>query len=151
MLNEDFKDILSCLLEENVEFLLIGAYALAAHGYPRATKDIDIWVKAGEENAPRIMKALSRFGAPMSQIDSHDFLTEGAVFQIGIAPRRIDITTRIDGVRFEDAYPERMQVEIEGLRIPVISRRRLIENKEASGRPQDLVDAKTLKVQGPES
>ncbi len=145
MLNKDFKDILQCLLEENVEFLLIGAYALAAYGYPRATKDLDIWVHASETNAPRIRNSLAKFGAPMNQIDQQEFLQEGIVLQIGIAPVRIDITTKIDGVSFNEAYPNRGEVQIENLNVPIISRADLIRNKEASGRPQDLVDAQMLK------
>lgn len=148
MLNEDFKDILLCLLEEKVEFLLIGAYALAAHGFPRATKDIDLWVKAGGQNAPRVFKALHRFGAPMSQVEVKDFETPGAVLQIGVAPRRIDITTKIDGVDFDDAFEARNEIEIDGLKIPILSRRHLIANKKASGRPQDLVDVQALEKAG---
>jgi len=139
--------MLQCLLEERVEFLLIGAYALAAHGYPRATKDIDIWVHASESNAPRIYHALTKFGAPTNQIDKQDFLKEGAVLQIGITPVRIDITTKVDGVQFEEAYPNRLEIEMEELRLPVISREDLIRNKTASGRPQDLVDVQMLQHQ----
>lgn len=148
MLNEDFKDILLSLLEEKVEFLLIGAYALAAYGYPRATKDIDIWLHAGEQNAPRILSALRRFGAPLEQTTAGDFLQEGTVLQIGVAPRRIDLTTKIDGVRFEDAYARKMMVDIEGMRLPVISKEDLVANKLASGRPQDLVDVEFLRKSG---
>lgn len=148
MLNEDFKDILLSLLEEKVEFLLIGAYALAAYGYPRATKDIDIWLHAGERNAPRILSALRRFGAPLEQTTASDFLQEGTVLQIGVAPRRIDLTTQIDGVRFEDAYARKMMVDIEGMRLPVISKEDLVANKLASGRPQDLVDVEFLRKSG---
>lgn len=136
--------MLQCLLQENVEFLLIGAYALAAYGYPRATKDLDLWVHASETNAPRVRKALANFGAPVERIDDQDFLNEGVVLQIGVAPVRIDITTKIDGVQFQDAYPNRVEIEVEGLHVPVISRPDLIRNKKASGRPQDLVDVQLL-------
>lgn len=148
MLNEDFKDILLSLLEEKVEFLLIGAYALAAYGYPRATKDIDIWLHAGEQNAPRILSALRRFGAPLEQTTAGDFLQEGTVLQIGVAPKRIDLTTKIDGVRFEDAYLRKTMVDIEGMRVPLISKEDLVANKLASGRPQDLVDVEFLRKSG---
>jgi hypothetical protein len=136
--------MLQCLLEENVEFLLIGAYALAAYGYPRATKDLYIWVHASEMNAPKIRKSLLKFGAAMNQIDPQDFFHEGAVLQIGTAPVRIDITTKIDGIKFEEAYRNRDEIDIENLKVPIISRKDLIRNKKASGRPQDLVDVQML-------
>jgi nucleotidyltransferase AbiEii toxin of type IV toxin-antitoxin system len=144
MLNKDFKDMLQCLLEENVEFLLIGAYALAAYGYPRATKDLDLWIHASKNNAGRIRKALTNFGAPVDRISEQDFVKEGTVLQIGVAPVRIDITTKIDGVNFEEAYPNRVEIAVEGLNVPVISRQDLIRNKKASARPQDLVDIQLL-------
>src|SRR5262247_3312066 len=97
LLNPDFRDILSVFLEESVEFLVVGAYAVAAHGLPRATKDIDLWVGCSSENAPRIISALKRFGAPLSDISETDFIRPGLTFQIGIAPRRIDIITAIAG------------------------------------------------------
>ena len=95
MLNEDYRDMLQCLLEEKVRFLLVGAYAVAVYGYPRATKDMDVFVRAASDNASNLMKALRRFGAPVSDISEIDFSVEGIVFQIGDSPRRIDITTRI--------------------------------------------------------
>lgn len=144
MLNQDFKDMLQCLLDEQVDFLLIGGYAMAAHGYPRATKDMDIWVWPHPANAEKVCRALTRFGAPMYNISSKDFSASGAVFQIGIPPNRIDISTIADGVSFEECQPSAIQIEIEGLKIPVISREDMIKNKKASGRPQDLVDAETL-------
>lgn len=142
--------MLQCLLEEKVEFLLIGAYALATYGYPRATKDLDIWVHASETNASKIRRSLTRFGAPVDQIDQKDFFEEGVVLQIGVAPVRIDITTKIDGVKFEEAYPNRVEINIENLIVPIISREDLILNKKASGRPQDLVDVQMLQ-QPPEN
>jgi hypothetical protein len=146
LLNPDFYDILFAFCAENVEFLLVGAYALAAHGLPRATGDIDLWVRCSAENAPRIMTALARFGAPLGEVSTADFLTPGIVFQIGIAPRRIDITTTIDGVTFDEAWPNRKQVEIEGLSIGVLSREHLLRNKRAAGRPKDLADVSWLEV-----
>lgn len=144
MLNNDFREMLQCLLEEKAEFLLIDAYALAAYGYPRATKDLDIWVHASETNAPKIYQALVKFGSPLDQITREDFLREGTVLQIGIPPVRIDITTKVDGVGFEEAYPHRMELDIENLKLPITSREDLIRNKKASGRPQDLVDVEML-------
>ncbi len=147
MLNPDYRDILSVFSEENVEYLLVGAYAMAVHGYVRATGDIDLWVRAEPANALRVMRALARFGAPLSQVTQEDFSTPGIVFQIGLEPRRIDILTMIDGVDFEEAWSERMEVEIETLRVSVISRSHLKQNKKASGRPKDLADLVWLEGQ----
>jgi predicted nucleotidyltransferase len=147
MLNNDYKEMLQCLSEENVKFLLVGAYALAVHGFPRATKDIDFFVWATPENAAGLIRALARFGAPMEGISASDFSSEGAIFQIGNSPRRIDIITTIDGIKFERAYANRKLFSIEGLQIPVISLEDLIANKRASGRKQDLADVEKLESQ----
>jgi len=144
MLNKDYKDMLQSLSEENVKFLLVGAYALAVHGFPRATKDIDVFVWASPENAANLMRALGRFGAPVNDFSAADFATEGTVLQIGGGPRRIDILTRIDGVKFAEAYSRRVTVRLEGLDVPVISREDLIANKRATGRTQDLADIERL-------
>jgi predicted nucleotidyltransferase len=144
MLNEDYKEMLQCLLEENVRFLLVGAYAVAVYGYPRATKDIDIFVRAVPENASSLLKALARFGAPLSGVSESDFSTEGIVFQIGNSPRRIDILTRISGVEFERAYANRKTISVAGMDVPIISLEDLIANKLATGRTQDLADVEKL-------
>jgi hypothetical protein len=115
MLNKDYKEMLQCLLEEEVKFLLVGAYALAAHGFPRATKDIDFFVWATPVNSANLMKALARFGAPLHDVSAADFASEGVVFQIGNSPRRIDIITNISGVKFEHAYSNREVIFLEGL------------------------------------
>ncbi len=148
MLNPDYKEMLQCLFEENVRFLLVGAYALAVYGYPRATKDIDFFVEATPENASNLLRALSRFGAPLSEVSEADFAAEGIVFQIGTSPRRIDILTRISGVEFEMAYTNRKLVSVDGIEIPVISVTDLIANKRASGRSQDLADVEKLEALG---
>lgn len=144
MLNEDYKEMLSCLVGEKVEFIVVGAYALAVHGYPRATGDIDIWVNPEESNAERVYRALARFGAPMGGIREEDFRQKGIIFQIGIAPRRIDILTDIDGVGFDEAYRDKIIIDIENLKIPVLSIEMMIRNKTASGRKKDLLDAEHL-------
>ena len=144
MLNKDYKEMLQSLSEEDVKFLLVGAYALAVHGFPRATKDIDFFIWASPENAANLMRALERFGAPIKDFSAADFASEGTVLQIGTGPRRIDILTRIDGVKFSEAYARRVTVRLEGLDVPVISREDLIANKRASGRPQDLADIERL-------
>ena len=144
MLNKDYKEMLQFLLEEKVEFILVGAYALGAHGYPRATGDIDIWVKADENNSKKTYNALARFGAALDQIQMDDFAVEGVIFQIGVAPRRIDIITRIDGVTYPEANDDKIIVEVEGLLLPVLSLENLIKNKLATGREKDKLDAKYL-------
>lgn len=145
MLNEDYKEMLQRLLDAGVEFLLVGAYALAAHGHPRATGDIDIWVRPSSENARRVYTVLAAFGAPLQDVAPQDFSSPDVVFQIGVAPRRIDIMTGISGLEFAEAARNASQVEIEALTIPVLSRADLITNKEASGREKDLLDAKILR------
>lgn len=144
MLNPDYRDMLSAFADAGVEYLVIGAYALAAHGHLRATGDMDLWVRRGPENAERILRALSAFGAPLSEVESEDFETPGTVFQIGVSPRRIDIFTTISGVDFQEAWPERMEIEIEGVTVPILGRQHLIRNKRALGRPQDQADIERL-------
>lgn len=144
MLNSDYKEMLQCLLGEGVRFLLVGAYAVAVYGFPRATKDIDFFVHAAPDNASNLMRALNRFGAPLSDVSAADFSSEGIIFQIGNSPRRIDIITRISGIDFVRAYANRKNVSIEGVEVPVISLEDLITNKRASGRSQDLADIEKL-------
>lgn len=143
-MNPDFSDMLSALSDEGVEFLVVGAYALAAHGLPRATGDLDVWVRPAVANAEHVLQALIRFGAPTDAIAVEDFRVGGIVFQIGVAPSRIDLLTAIDGVDFEDAWRERVEVDVEGVRVPVISREHLLRNKQATGRPRDRADADWL-------
>ena len=144
MLNKDYKEMLQLLLEEQVDFILVGAYALAAHGYPRATGDIDIWVRADEINSINIYRALERFGAPVDQITVNDFANEGIVFQIGVTPRRIDIITHLDGVSFGEADEDKVIVKVEGLKLPILSFDKLIKNKLSTGRERDELDVKLL-------
>lgn len=140
MLNPDYRDMLSAFCEENVEFMVVGAYALAFHGFPRATGDIDLWVQRSQENASRVWRALVRFGAPLSDLSLDDLTKPGMVFQIGIAPRRIDILTSIGGVEFDEAKGRWKELEIEGLVIHVIGRDDLLRSKKAAGRPKDQGD-----------
>lgn len=144
LFNQDFKDMLFALSDANAEFLLVGAYALAAHGYPRATGDLDIWVHADPQNAARVFKSLAAFGAPLDDLTIEDLSKPGIVFQIGVEPSRIDILTAISGVDFNRAWDRRITIEIDGVCINVLGREDLIVNKRASGRPKDLVDADTL-------
>ncbi len=144
MLNPDFRDILSAFGNAGVEYLLVGAYAMAAHGQPRATGDIDLWVNPAPDNAGRVMRALAAFGAPLSEVNQKDFEQPEVVFQLGVSPRRVDILTSIDGVAFEAAWADRMKVHLGSLVVPVISREHLIQNKRAVGRTQDKADIERL-------
>lgn len=146
MLNEDYKDMLRALSDEKVRFIIVGAYALAAHGYPRATMDIDIWVMPSPENADAILRALSRFGAPLHNLTKEDLLKDGTIFQIGIAPRRIDIITAASGLRFEPTYRNSISVNIEGIEVRIPSIDDLILNKRTIGRTKDLADAEALEA-----
>ena len=145
MLNKDYKEMLQSLLGNEVEFLIVGAYAMAVYGYPRATGDLDLWILTSNENADRTYRALVQFGAPLDKIDTKSFSKEGIVFQIGVAPCRIDILTHIDGVDFEQAYPRRKVIDIEGTKVPIIAKEDLIRNKEATGREKDKLDSKLLR------
>ena len=146
MLNEDYKDILHALSDENVRFLLVGAYALAAHGYPRATMDIDIWVMPSPENADAVLRALQRFGASLQNLTKEDLQKDGTIFQIGVAPRRIDIITAASGLQFEPAYQHSIQLNIEEMEVRIPSIDDLILNKKATGRTKDLADAEALEL-----
>jgi hypothetical protein len=147
-LNPDFRDLLSTFNAQGVEYLVVGAHALAAHGHVRATKGLDIWVRPDATNAPRVMDALRAFGAPLLDLSEEDLTQPGMVFQIGIPPVRIDVITAVDGVVFDDAWPERMPTTYGDVPTPVLSLNHLIINKEASGRPQDLADLDWLRGQG---
>ena len=143
-MNRDFSELLSTFVEHEVEFLVVGAHALAAHGHVRATKDLDVWVHASTENAPRVLAALEAFGAPTSRISVEDFETPGIVFQIGVPPVRIDVLTEIDGLAFDEAWPNRVSTTFGAVGVHVLSKADLIRNKRASGRLQDLADIEVL-------
>lgn len=147
-MNRDFAEILAALSDAGAEFLVVGAHAMAAHQRPRATGDLDLWVRATPENAARVWQALTRFGAPLHELTLADLSAPGVVFQIGLPPFRIDILTELSGIEFEDAWPNRMVNEFQGRPYPVIGRQDLIRNKRATGRPQDVVDADALENPG---
>lgn len=140
MLNPDFKDVLSCLKDEEVEFIIVGAYALAAHGLPRATGDIDIWIRNSSDNAQKIISALKKFGVPTSNLSEEDFTSPDMVVQIGVEPCRIDLLTRISGVAFDEAWENKVSVTIDHLEIYVLSKADLLKNKLAAGRDKDQGD-----------
>lgn len=124
---------------------MIGAYAVGIHGRPRATKDLDVWIEATPENAPRVLDALHRFGAPLGDLTATDLDHVGTGFKMGIPPRRIDILTQIEGITFEEAWPNRIEADFgDGVRAPVIGLDDILTNKRAAGRPQDLADVAAL-------
>jgi hypothetical protein len=146
VINEDFADMLEALFAARVEFVVVGAHAMAAHGYPRATGDIDLLVRPSPENAAKVLRALRHFGAP---IDAHgvtqaDFEQPGNVYQIGLPPRRIDLLTAISGVTFDEAWASHIDTEIGGRSVAVIGRDALLRNKRATGRDKDLLDVSWL-------
>lgn len=142
MLNSDYKEMLLLLLKHKVDFMLIGAYALAFYGSPRATGDIDFFVECSPENSRKIFAALIEFGAPVSTIDDQYLAHHSNIFQIGVAPCRIDIITKIDGVEYSTVVKNFIQVD--GIEIPVISKEDFIKNKRAAGRLKDLADIDAL-------
>ena len=144
MFNPGFKDMLLALSDARIDFLLVGAYAVAAHGHPRATGDLDLWVRPDAETAPKVYRVLADFGAPLHDLTVDDLATPGMVFQIGVEPSRIDILTAITGVAFDDAWENRLFIELDDIKLNVIGRDDLIVNKRACGRPKDIADAETL-------
>jgi hypothetical protein len=143
-MNSDFKDLLRIFNEHKVRYLVVGGYAVIKYTEPRYTKDLDVWVQATLKNARAVFAALREFGAPLTNITSADFAKEGSVYQIGRPPARVDVLTSIEGVRFADAWPNRMASNFDGVPAPVISRQDLLTNKRTVGRPQDLVDVSNL-------
>jgi len=140
------RDMLDALTEAGVDFLVVGAFALAAHGVPRATGDIDLWVRPDPTNARRLITALQRFGAPIAahHISAQDFEVPGLVYQLGLPPHRIDLLTSIDGLTFTEAWSRRGVGSLLGRDVPILSRDDLIANKRAAGRPKDLLDIAPL-------
>jgi hypothetical protein len=143
-MNQDFLDLLRAFIAHNVRFLVVGAYALGAHGRPRATGDLDLWIDATAENAPRVMTALSDFGAPLTDVTLADFTRPGVVFQIGLPPARIDILTQLSGVTFDEAWPDRHRAPFDSVEVDFIGRAAFIKNKRATGRARDLGDVEAL-------
>ncbi len=144
MLNEDYRDMLRILCDNEVRFLIVGAYAMAAHGYAHGTGDIGIWVEPSADNATKVYRSVLQFGAPGEQIDERAFVDKNVVFQIGVAPRRIDVLTIISGVEFDEAYRDRTTIVIDDIPAPFLSREHLIRSKRAAGRKKDLADLEAL-------
>jgi hypothetical protein len=138
--NFDLIDLLSALNAEGAEYLLVGAYALAFHGRPRATKDVDVFVGCDPQNAQRVWSALVRFGAPLTELQPSDLASPGTFYVMGRAPNQIDVITSIDGITFEQAWKTRVQSTYGGIPVSYIAKSELIANKRAAARPQDLAD-----------
>jgi hypothetical protein len=148
-MNQDFRDLLAEFNAASVEYLVVGAHALAVHGFVRATKDLDVWVRPHAANASRVIAALAAFGAPLHDLTAADMAAAGTIFQIGVAPIRIDVITSVDGLVFEEAWASRVQAPFADQTVPVLSREDLIKNKRAAGRDQDLIDVKWLEQHPP--
>ncbi len=143
-LPDDFKEFLKLLTEADVEYLLIGGYAVGYHGYPRTTADMDIWVATSSSNANKVVDVFHRFGMRDPNITPSLFQERGKVIRMGVPPMRIEVLTEIDGVAFEDCYANRVTAEIDGQTVSLISRKHLRMNKQASGRHKDLDDLEHL-------
>lgn len=144
MLNKDFREFIELLNSNKVKYLLVGGYAIAFHGHPRYTKDLDIWLEMSEENASNAIKALEDFGFGDLDVSKDDFLHKGMVVQLGYPPNRIDLINSPDGVDFTECYGSRIEIDIDGVKISVIDLENLKKNKKASGRLQDLADLEKL-------
>jgi hypothetical protein len=144
--NEDFRDLLAALLEAQARFLVVGAHAMAVHGVPRATGDLDVWIAADADNVDRVWDAFLRFGAPVAAmgVRREDLHRPDVVVQIGLPPRRIDVLTSITGVDFGDAWAGRVTHDVGGLPIPFLGRAALVRNKRATGRAKDRADLEAL-------
>ncbi len=147
-MNQDFAEMLAALSEAGAKFLIVGAHALAAYAEPRATGELDIWVRPSPENAARVWAALTEFGAPLDAITEADLTTPDVVFQIGVVPNRVGILTSIEAVDFDPAWANRTSVRVMGVDVELIGREELIRNKRALGRAQDLADVEALERGG---
>lgn len=143
-MNQDFLDLLRAFTAHNVRFLLVGAYALAVHGRPRATGDLDVWIDATPDNEPRVFAGLAEFGAPMTDLSPGDFSRPGIVYQMGLPPHRIDVLTQLSGLTFEEAWPGRVRAPFGEIEVDYIGRDAFIRNKRATGRQKDLGDIENL-------
>ncbi|MFH1981892.1 MAG: hypothetical protein ABIL58_08605 [Pseudomonadota bacterium] len=144
MLSPDFKEFIALLNKNDVRYLVVGGYAVAAHGHPRYTKDLDVWLEISSDNADRVLQALDQFGFGALDLGKKDFLCEGQIIQLGYPPNRIDLITSATGLRFEDCYTAKVQVILDGEPINFIDLENLKRNKRATGRFQDLADLEKL-------
>jgi hypothetical protein len=144
-LSPDFNAFIDVCSRHGVRFIIVGGYALAAHGHARTTKDLDVFVEATPDNAVVLMAALSEFGFGGIGLEASDFSEPGAVIQLGYPPVRIDLLTALDGVSFAEAFEHHIEAPVDGRLVPFIGRAQLIANKEATGRLQDLADVERLR------
>jgi len=144
VLNQDFKEFIQSLNDNGVRYLVIGGYAVAFHGHPRYTKDMDVWIAMDAENAANMVKALDQFGFASLGLQAADFLTRDQIIQLGYPPNRIDVITTATGVDFETCYAARVQADVNGVLVNFIDRESLKRNKIAAGRHQDLADVEHL-------
>lgn len=147
VLNKDFREFIELLNANGVKYLIVGGYAVGFHGYPRYTKDLDIWMLVSEENAAHVLAALGQFGFGSMGLTLDDFMNPENFIQLGYPPNRIDLVMSCDGVEFESAYQSKITIEVEDLKINFIDLKNLRLNKLASGRPQDLADLDNLSDQ----
>jgi predicted nucleotidyltransferase len=150
MLNKDFKEFVALLNSTGVEYLIVGAYALAAHGHPRYTGDLDVWLRRTDGNIDKVLAALNRFGFGDLGLKQADFLGPDAVVQLGYPPARIDLLTAIDGVEFDACYGRKVVVKMDGIDLPFIGLEEFRANKRAAGRKKDLADLESLEQSKPE-
>jgi hypothetical protein len=143
-INPDFRDLFSALCEEGAEFIVVGAHAVMFYTEPRYTKDLDVWVCPSPANGAKVHRALRKFGAPMADLSEEDLSVAGTIFQIGVAPNRIDIITSIEGVEFVDAWHRRVSSTYGGVGISILALDDLLINKRTVGRPQDMIDVEKL-------
>ncbi len=144
LLPEDFKEFLKLLNAHSVRYLLIGGYAVGYHGYPRTTNDIDVWIAINPENAGRMVDVLREFGFDVNGLSADLFLKEQAIIRLGVSPVRIEISTGISGVSFDECYTNREEAVLDGVNVKVIGKDDLKKNKKASGRLKDLADLQQL-------
>jgi hypothetical protein len=143
-MNSDVKELLEHFNACRVEYLVVGGYAYGFHLQPRYTKDFDVWVRTGPDNAERVYAALKAFGAPISQLKPSDFAEEGYFYRMGTEPNAIDVLMSVSGLNFDDAWKNRVEFDYHGVRVGVLSKEDLISAKRAAGRPRDLADAEEL-------
>lgn len=143
-LSRDFKEFVESLNANGVRYLVVGGYAVSAHGHPRYTKDLDVWIEVSAENARRMLVALADFGFGDLGLRDRDFLEPGSVVQLGHPPQRIDLLTSVSGVSFEQCYTALVEIELDGVRVNFIDLGNLLRNKEAAGRLQDRADIEAL-------
>jgi predicted nucleotidyltransferase len=144
VLNQDFREFIQSLNDNGVRYLVVGGYAVALHGHPRYTRDLDVWIDMSPDNAANVVKALGQFGFGSLDLKISDFLVPDQVIQLGYPPNRIDVLTTLPGVDFASCYPSRLEIDVAGVRVNFIDLENLKKNKRATGRHQDLADLENL-------